>query len=127
MSEAGEMVSRLWDLDGLLLAAVRDGPPDRGVERYRIPLLFHRHEPPCLRFVDTFTITVESDRLTPAGLRVVRPRYLYPVDPEIEPRLVAAVGADAARIRRARRARSSSSSLSIARVVFSFRFRRPTR
>ena len=83
VTDADEVLRRLDDLEALLLAEVRAVPPERGSARYRIPLLFHRHEYPCARLVKERTVTMDTDHVTPDGLRLVRLGYRCPVEAEV--------------------------------------------
>ena len=83
VTEADEVLKRMYELEQLLLIAAKDAPPGRIAERYRFPLLFHAPGHPWPRIVDPLTVKVETDLLRPDGLRLVRLSYRFPVDSEI--------------------------------------------
>ena len=74
------LLARISELDERLVDFVKTIPADLTLDRYDIPLLFHRHNSPFPLFVDIETIEVDSDRTTPEGFRVIRLRYICPLD-----------------------------------------------
>lgn len=91
-TEPAKLLSEIEGMELMLLDKVKAVPLERVLDRYRIPLLFHRHGYPFTRVIDPNTVILDADYHTPEGFRVIRLKYTCPADPDLIRRYELALG-----------------------------------
>ncbi len=79
--DSADILQSAKSLEAMLLQKLRSIPSSNFLDRFRIPLLFHRHEYSQIRIVDAESVSIYSDMSFQNGYRIIRLRYTYPGDP----------------------------------------------